>query len=107
MSRRCPPDWTLTGVEVQWPDGPQTVLAPSAWRPTESGWTCSVGLRRRSLPRHTRVVPLDVHLTDEALAGEAESPDLWIRARDLVTERVRNSVANDMLDAHLGEVVIR
>jgi hypothetical protein len=48
-----------------------------------------------------------VHVTDEALSEETDSPDLWMRARDLVTERVRNSVAHNALAAHLGEVVIR
>jgi hypothetical protein len=97
----------LTGVELQWPDGQQRVFAQSAWRPTETGWTCRVAVRRTSLLGHTRVVPLEVHVTDAARAGETDSPNLWIVARDLVTEHIRNSAADDLVGEHLGDVVIR
>jgi hypothetical protein len=83
------------------------MLSQSAWRPSGTGWTCSIALRRTSLPGHTRVIPLDVHITDEALSRETDSPDLWIRARDLVTEHFRHSATNDLMPAHLGEVMIR
>src|SRR5688500_3314873 len=101
MSRRCPPDWTLTGVGLQWPDGQQSMLAQSAWRPTETGWTCSLALRHTSLPRHTRVVPLDLHVTNEVLSEQTDSPELWMRARDLITNRVRNRADHDALATHL------
>jgi hypothetical protein len=106
MSRRSPPDWTLTGLELQWPDGQRSLLSQSSWRPTENGWTCSLALRRTSLPRHTHVVPLDVHVSDEAISRDAESEALWIRARDLVTQHVRQRADNDQIEAHLGEVTI-
>jgi hypothetical protein len=107
MSPRPPPDWTLTGVELQWPDGQQTVVAQSAWRPTEMGWTCSIALRRTSPAHYSHVVPLDVHVTDEALSRETDASGLWIRARELVTEQLRNCASNDLMAARLGEVMIK
>jgi hypothetical protein len=106
MSRRLPPDWTLAGLELPWPDGHRSLLSQSAWRPIETGWTCSVALRHTSLPRHTRVVPLDVHLSDEAASREPNSQKLRMRARDLITERLNQRAASDVPAAHLGEVTI-
>jgi hypothetical protein len=107
MRRPSPPDWTLiTGIALEWPDGQRTVVSQCAWRPSESGWTCSVALRGTSL-LWSAVVALDVHLSDQAVSRETAVPDLWIRIRDLVTERLRNRAADDVLAAHLGEVIIR
>jgi hypothetical protein len=52
------------------------------------------------------VVPLDVHLSDEAISREPESEELWIRARDLVTQHVRQRADTDQIEAHLGQVTI-
>jgi hypothetical protein len=53
------------------------------------------------------VVPLDVHLSDAAASRKTDSQKLWMRARDLITERLGQSPTSDLLGAHLGEVTIK
>jgi hypothetical protein len=60
------------------------------------------------MPGHTRFVPVRLHLSDRALSQEfSETHNPWIRARNLVAERVveASDGHRSTLDT-LGEVTI-
>jgi hypothetical protein len=93
------PQWSLTGIAVMWPDGQSAALSQSPWCPNEDdGWTCIV-LVPRCEKGVTRFLRTRVHANGRHWGRDSD----WIRARDLIVQRMRSAQAPV---EDLGEIIV-
>jgi hypothetical protein len=98
-----PPEWSLTGLVVEWPDGQLATLSQSPWSRGDFAWTCELTIPR-VVGERTRDSTLRLRIDDLAHLAVANDEVDWVRARELIVQRLRSNYADS---SDLGEITIR
>ena len=105
MSREwSAPEWSLTGIEIQWPDGQHATLSQSRWRRDDNatGWTCQVSVPR-NVNGNVRFAFVTLQFSDR-MRALLDKEGAWVQAKNLIVQRMRarGSAETELGEIHLG-----